>query len=184
PFLFQFVHRAVILAARGKQPFLALEDDGEIGRQGAAGEPFVHRSHAEHQAPAPPLRVPRAGEAYTQPAAVRPRAAVALDLGVAPVDVEVHRAADAGAQITVATRQTALGAGRGQGRRGDRVGARRGSGKAAGAQQERQASHAWVSVPRRPHAPGTTSSALARRAWPRAIPRAACMSAVTITTPN
>src|SRR6202035_5995441 len=121
-----------------------------------------------------------------QPAAVRARTAVALDLGVVPVEVEVHRAADAPAQITVAGRQAPL---RGRGARiGDR-GARRRGDKAAGAQQrETQALHAQqCTAPplrRRPHAPGTTSSALARRACPRATPRAACMSAVTITMPN
>src|ERR1700730_10472005 len=140
PLLPQFVHRAVILAARGKQPLLALEDHGEIGRQSTSGAPFVHRSYAEHQAQAPPIRVPRAGEAHTQPAAVRTRTAVALDLGIAPVEVEVHRAADAGAQITVAGRQAArCGA---AGRRGE-CGTRQRGGKAADAQERKtQASHA------------------------------------------
>src|ERR1700724_1971405 len=186
PFLSQFVHRAVILAARGKQPLLALEDHGEIGRQSTPGAPFMHRSHAEHQAQAPPIRVPGAGEAHTQPAAVRTRTAVALDLGVAPVEVEVQRAADAGAQITVAGRQTAR---RGAARRRGECGTRQRGGKAAGAQERKtQASHAGqCTAPpaqARPHAPGTTSSALARCAWPRAISRAPCMSAVTITMPN
>src|SRR5207302_211633 len=80
-------------AARGEHPLLALEDHGEIGRQRAPRAPLVHRSHAEHQAQAPPVRVARAGEAHPQAAAVRTRTALALDLGVVPVAVEVQRAA-------------------------------------------------------------------------------------------
>jgi len=122
----------VIVPARGKQAVLALEDHREVGRQLAPGAAFVHGGDAEYQPQAPSVGVPRAGKAHPQTAAIGPRTAVALELGVAPVDVKVERAADARAQIAVATGQTA---GRGGVRRGGgRIG-RRGGGQSAAEQQ-------------------------------------------------
>src|SRR5215469_14429849 len=121
-FLPQIVHRAVIGAAGGEQPFLAFEDYRQIGRQIVAGAPLMHRTHAEHEPHAAAVAVRGAGEADTHAAAVGTRAALALDLGIAPIDVEIERAAYAGSQVAVAARQAPVC---GVIRRGDRRAGRR-----------------------------------------------------------
>ncbi len=105
--LLQLVHGAFVVAASGEQPLLAFEDDREVGRQGGACLAFGRARHAEHHAQSPAVARSRAGEAQADAAAVRPRAAVALELGVLPVQIEVERAADSRAQKAVATRQAA-----------------------------------------------------------------------------
>src|ERR1700681_3717070 len=188
----------MILAARCKQPLLALENHGEIGGQVAASAPLLYRVDTEHHPQAPPIGVLRSGEAHAQAAAVRTQAALAFDLGVVPVNVQVQGSADAGAQVAVAGRQTAAGRAfcsrrrRERGRRGSSCRVREGhTGRreTQGAQREgRDSQHAGqcTAPPRsgsRPQAPGSTSNAFAMRACPRAIQRAACISNARTTTP-
>src|ERR1700685_3597535 len=85
--LLEIVDRAAIVAARGEQALLALEDHREVGRQLMPGAPFLHRPDPEHPAPARPVCVRRTCEAHAQAAAARARAAVAFELGVVQVDV-------------------------------------------------------------------------------------------------
>jgi hypothetical protein len=101
----------VIVAARREQAILALEDHGKVGGQGVPGAALMHRVDAEHQSQPPPVRMRRPGKGDAQAAAVRARSPLALQLGVVPVDVEVHGAPDARAQIPIAGRQPLGGAG-------------------------------------------------------------------------
>src|SRR5262249_35784030 len=66
------------------------------------GASLTHRAHAEHQPRAPPIPVWRPRETDARATAIGARPAVALDLGVTPVEIEVERAANAGAQVTIA----------------------------------------------------------------------------------
>src|SRR5580704_12345260 len=196
----ELVHRAVLCAARGEQALFAFEDHGEVGRQGVPARSLLHRADAEHQAQAPAVGMLRAGEAHTHTAAIRARAALAFDLGVAPVDIQIHRAADARAQVTIAAWQAAARcAARVRGRRSGRArpgcrlrsapcgpagggGGRRAERREGRQKKHRQAAVHAVSLPP-PQAPGCTSNALARRAWVRAIQRAACRVTARITMP-
>src|ERR1700685_1463655 len=106
--LLEIVDRAAIVAARGEQALLALEDHREVGRQIMPGVPFLHRPDTEHHPQAMPVGVWRTCEAHAQAAAARARAAVAFELAIVPVDVEVHGAADDRAQVAVTGGQAAV----------------------------------------------------------------------------
>jgi hypothetical protein len=94
--LFEFVHGAFIVPARGKHPLLAFKNDCQVGGQLAAGGTFGRLGDAEHHAPAPAIRTGGACEADANSAAVRPWAAVAFQLRVAQAHIEHDGAADAG----------------------------------------------------------------------------------------
>ena len=75
--LHQRFHHALVIALRGVQLVLALDDDGDIGRR-HAGIDAWWRGDAKHQPQLPALRIGRAEKTDTQSAVVGPRSSFAL----------------------------------------------------------------------------------------------------------
>src|SRR5579864_5313613 len=105
PLLSECIDGAVPLAAGGIEAFRAFDDHGEVGGKLASAAPLERRPHPKHHAQPLAVRALRARETYADTAAIRTRSAVALDLGVAPVDVEIQGAANPRPQIAIAAGQ-------------------------------------------------------------------------------
>ncbi len=103
--LLQLIHGAFVIAASREHPFLALEDDREIRREGTTRGALRRAGHAEDDSQASAVAPYGAREAQANAAAVRALAAVTFELGVLPVQIEVERAANFRAQITIACRE-------------------------------------------------------------------------------
>src|ERR1019366_9446803 len=97
--------RASIVATCRIKLALAFEDHRDVRRHAMAAAHAMDPGDAEHEPQPATLAQPGPGKSQTNASLIRPRTAIALQIAILPVDVEVVRAAQARAQVAIVSRQ-------------------------------------------------------------------------------
>jgi len=108
PLLFEFVRGALVVTAGCEHALFTLKDHCQVRGQFAALFAFGGFCYAKHHSQASPVRAGRACETDPDAAAIRARTAIAFQLSIVQIDIELQRAADARAQIALAAREAAM----------------------------------------------------------------------------
>jgi len=106
--LFEFIRSALVVTAGCEHALFTLENHCQVRGQFAALFTFRGFCYSKHHPQASPIRTGRAREADADAAAIRARTTIAFQLSVVQIDIEIQRAAYAGAKIAVAAREAAM----------------------------------------------------------------------------